>query len=115
MLFLVLLSIQVAMVATTVASTKVFAGLRAWVCARNQPMGDLISCPYCLGVHLAVAIALCLLAGGMLPRLPGPPPVSDFAHLLNVWFTLSWLAGVASGLLCWALGRMDAIHDGGVK
>jgi len=111
LLTLVVTSIPVAMVATTVATTKVFRGLRYRVCVWSTWLGDLVACPYCLGVWLAVPVAFCAVSV-LAPAVGWPWQEAVLAGCV-LWSSLSFVAGILSGLLCWALARMDALHGGG--
>lgn len=52
---LIAVSMAISSISMTVAKTKVFAPMRDWVFARNEWLGNLISCPYCLSHWLTFA------------------------------------------------------------
>lgn len=45
----VLLGLASGAASTTIASSRIFKWLRTWIAGRNEFLGELISCSYCLG------------------------------------------------------------------
>ncbi len=91
------LSLATASVAFTVSEATVFAGVRTWVGKRNQALGKLLSCGYCVSHWVAFA-----LVAVYRPRL------------LRVWWPLdyfltalviAWLAAFQWAALCWMMER----------
>ena len=57
------LSVVTASISFTVSETKLFKPFREWVRGRSEFFGDLLSCGYCLGHWVALAlVVLCRLA-----------------------------------------------------
>ena len=57
------LSVVTASISFTVSETKLFGPLREWVRGRSKFFGDLLSCGYCFGHWVALALViLCRLA-----------------------------------------------------
>ncbi len=55
---ILLLSAVTASISFTVTETKLFKPFREWVKARNNFLGELVSCGYCLGHWAAFALVV---------------------------------------------------------
>lgn len=87
-----LLSLATASIAFGIAETKVLTAFRAWARRRNGWFGELVSCGYCLGHWIALALT----------TIYQP-------HALSAWWALdialttliiAWLAAFQWALLC---------------
>lgn len=58
--YLIILSMCVSTVSLTIAKSKFFSFLRHWVNKRNEKLGSLVSCPYCMS-HWVAAFYVVLL------------------------------------------------------
>lgn len=57
---LVLLSMCVSTISLTITKSRIFSPLRFWVVKRNERVGSLLSCPYCIS-HWVAAFFVVLL------------------------------------------------------
>lgn len=79
---LIILALASATVSVTLGASKLFAPWRRWIAGKSTFLGDLFSCPYCLGHWTSAAFTF----GYVVQR--GWP----------VWFTV-WLATTALSAL----------------
>ncbi len=96
---IVLLSLVSASVAFTISETAIFRGTRQWLHAKNEWLGKLASCGYCLGHWIAFALVAIYR-----PRVfEGWRPL-DF---LLTAIVISWLAAFQWAALCWMMTKAE--------
>lgn len=83
---LVILGLASATISTTIGSSKLFKGLRQRVAGRSEFLGDLFSCPYCLG-HYIAATLVALTSHG------------DVVGLMTTWLAVTAISALISGLI----------------
>lgn len=87
---LLILGLASATVSVTVAQSRVFLPLRTFIKGKSEWLGELFSCPYCMG-HWVSAV---LVSGGL-------------THPAWQSWVISWLAVTAiSSLIAGAIGRL---------
>ena len=94
-----LLSIVTASISFAVSETKLFKPFREWVRGRSEFFGDLLSCGYCFGHWVALAlVVLCRLT------------------LFKIWWPLdyfltalviAWLGAFQWALMCLLLAKAE--------
>ncbi len=91
------LSFAAASISFTVTESKLFLRVREWMKKKNTFFGELLSCGYCFGHWVALA-----LVAVYRPRL------------FHVWWPLdyfltalviAWLAGFQWALICWLMEK----------
>jgi hypothetical protein len=93
-----LLSLANASMSFTIAEMKVFSAFREWIKARNNWLGDLFFCGYCLGHWSAL-----LLTAIYQPRLFHAWWALDFFLTALV---IAWLSAFQWIVLCWLIQRV---------
>lgn len=88
---IVILGLASAAASTTMGSSKLFKSLRSRVAARSTFLGDLVSCPYCLGHYISA-----FFVGGTL-HITGAAGFNFDA--LTYWLATTAISGLASGAL----------------
>jgi hypothetical protein len=86
------LSLVTASVSFTVTETKLFKPMREWVRIKSVWGGDLVSCGYCFGHWVALALVIIY-----------QPQLFQCWYLLDLLLTalvVAWLAGFQWALLC---------------
>jgi hypothetical protein len=94
-----LLASAVACVSWAITEAGISAGLRAAAARRSPKLGKLLSCGYCAGHWVALAI--------LLSCRPQWFPEHGYCGYVLTWLALSWLAGAM-----WALMRFFMPQDG---
>ena len=90
-----LLSLVTASISYTVTETKLFKPLREWV--GKLPMGELLSCGYCLGHWVAFALVAIY-----------RPRLFEMWWPLDYFLTallIAWLSGVQWVLMCYVMQK----------
>lgn len=82
------LGLATSTVSVTVAQSRLFQPLRAWVSGVWPWMGELLSCPYCLG-HWVAAILLLLTTAGHVTPIGG----------LILWLSVTAVSSLVSGII----------------
>ena len=90
-----ILSVITASVAFTLTETKLFKGFRQWLADKNNFLGKLFSCGYCLGHWVAFG-----LVAVYRPRLLVSWAPLDY--LLTV-LVIAWLGGLQWVVMCWLM------------
>ena len=62
---IVILGLATGTISTTVAQGKLFRPVRSWVSEKNEWLGNLLGCPFCLGHWVGLASMLCWEMGGL--------------------------------------------------
>ncbi|MCI5224479.1 MAG: DUF1360 domain-containing protein [Candidatus Electrothrix sp. AR4] len=93
----ILLSLVTASISFTVSEAKLFKPFRAWMKAKNAFMGELVSCGYCLGHWVAMALVLIY----QVNLFSAWPPLDYFLTAL----VIAWLSGFQWVLMCWLMER----------
>lgn len=80
----ILLGLASGTASTTIASSRIFKRLRTWAAGRNEFLGELISCSYCLGHWVSFAFA-----------------ARRFGHegLLIYWLATTAVSAIVSGAI----------------
>jgi uncharacterized membrane protein len=86
------LSLAIAAVSTTITRAMIFAPVREDIADRNEWLGELFACPYCLSHWLAGAAVLIVLPD----LLPG---TLKLISLIVAVFTIVTLSSWATGLI----------------
>ncbi|MDH3524507.1 MAG: DUF1360 domain-containing protein [Acidobacteriota bacterium] len=92
-----LLSSVTGFLAFSVSETKLLAPFREWLAARSAPLGKLVSCGFCTGFWVAVALEAIYR-----PRLFHAWRPLDLALTA---FVIAWLAAFQWLALCWLMDR----------
>lgn len=92
-----LLSLVTASISFTVSEAKVFLPVRAWAKKAPGPLGELLSCGYCLGHWVAFGLVAIY-----------RPRLFNAWWLLDYFLTalvIAWLSGFQWIMLCWMMQR----------
>jgi hypothetical protein len=87
------LSVVTAAISFTITETRLFQSFRNWISKKNQFVGELCCCGYCLGFWISFG-----LTAVYRPRL------FEVWWLLDYFITalaIAWLAAFQWGLMCW--------------
>lgn len=94
---IILLSLVTASLSYTVTETKLFEPLREWVKKRKSFLGKLMSCGYCFGFWVALA-----LVATFRPRLFDSWWVLDY---FLTALTIAWLSAFQWTFMCWFMDK----------
>jgi hypothetical protein len=92
------LSFVTASLSFTVTETRVFMPFREWVKKRNSSLGKLLSCGYCFGYWVALALVAIY-----------RPKIFDSWWLLDYFFTalvIAWLGAFQWIVMCWLMEKV---------
>ena len=95
---IIILSFAAASVSFTVTETNIFNPLRKWAEKQNGLLGKMLSCGYCFGHWVALA-----LVAAYRPKLFDLWWVLDY--LLAV-IVIAWLAAIQWISMCWAMNKV---------
>ena len=90
---LLIMALATATVSVTVGQSKLFAPWRMWVKGHWRFLGELMSCPYCLGHWVAAGLVL---------EFSHRQSITSFANLLVWWLAVTGLSALISG----SIGRL---------
>lgn len=94
---IIYLSLVTASLSFTVTETKLFLPVREWMRRQNALLGELLSCGYCFGHWIALALVILYQA-----------------RLFKAWWPLdyfltavvvAWLAAFQWAVLCWVMEK----------
>lgn len=91
------LSLVVASLSFTLSETKLFLPLREWAKRRNALVGELLSCGYCFGHWVAVALVAIY-----------RPKLFDARWLHDYFLTalvIVWFGAFQEVLVCWLMEK----------
>ena len=97
---LLIMALATATISVTIGQSKLFAPFRAWAKSKWQFVGELLSCPYCLGHWVAVIMVM---------EFSYHRGVYSYGITQAEWFGLItwWLAITGlSALISGAIGRL---------
>jgi len=92
-----LLALATASASFTVCEMRLFAGFREWVARRNQWLGELFSCAYCLGHWIALGLVAVYRARLFHAWLP----LDYFLTAL----VIAWASALQWVVMCWLMDR----------
>ena len=94
----IFLSIVTASISFAVTETQVLLPFREWLRVKNSLIGDLLSCGYCLGHWIALALVVIY-----------RPRIFESWWLVDYFLTalvIAWLGAFQWILLCWLMDRV---------
>ena len=97
MIIILWLSVVTAAISFTITETKLFQPFRNWLKGKNRFWGGLISCGYCFGFWVAIALVAIYQ-----PRLF---EVWAFLDYLLTAFIIAWFSGFQWILMCWLMKK----------
>ena len=89
---ILLLSIVTASIAFTISESYIFSGIREYIKLKNNVLGHLFSCGYCLSHWIALLLVLIY-----------QPKLFDFYWIIDYFLTIlviSWISAFQWILLC---------------
>lgn len=97
MILVLLLASVSACISFTICEMQIFAGFRLWAAERNQLLGKLASCAYCLGHWISFALVAIYH-----PRLfEAWWPLDYFLTAL----VIAWISALQWIVMCWLMDR----------
>lgn len=96
---ILLLSAVSASISFTVTETKLFKPFREWVKARNNFLGELVRCGYCLGHWVAFIVVIIFK-----PRLFESWWLLDYVLTA---FVIAWLSAFQYVLMCLLMAKAE--------
>ncbi|MCP5007159.1 MAG: DUF1360 domain-containing protein [Planctomycetes bacterium] len=94
---IIYLSIVTASISFTLTETKLFLPVREWVKGKNEFVGEIVSCGYCLNHWVAFG-----LVAAYQPRLFESWWLLDY---FVTALTISWLSAFQWALMCWLMEK----------